>query len=84
VAATFSVAQAVLAESTLSFLGLGIPPHQPSWGNIIMEEMDDLMVGVWWTVLFPGLAIIFTVLAVNFLGEGLKEMLEAGRGTRDA
>ncbi len=84
VAATFSVAQAVLAESTLSFLGLGIPPHQPSWGNIIMEEMDDLMVGVWWTVLFPGLAIILTVLAVNFLGEGLKEMFEAGRGARGA
>lgn len=83
VAATFSVAHAILAESTLSFLGLGIPPHEPSWGNIIMEEMDDLMAGVWWTVFFPGLALISTVLAVNSLGEGLKEMLEAGRGARN-
>ncbi|MGQ9532757.1 MAG: ABC transporter permease [Desulfotomaculales bacterium] len=81
VAATFSVAQAILAESTLSFLGLGIPPHEPSWGNIIMEAMDDLMVGVWWTFFFPSLAIIATVLAVNFLGEGLQEMLGEGRGS---
>lgn len=81
VAATFSVASAIMAESTLSFLGLGIPPHEPSWGNIIMEEMDDLMAGVWWTVFFPGMVIISTVLAVNFLGEGLKEMLESGGGT---
>ncbi|MDH7576846.1 MAG: ABC transporter permease [Bacillota bacterium] len=83
VAATFSVASAIMAESTLSFLGLGIPPHEPSWGNIIMEEMDDLVAGVWWTVFFPGVVIITTVLAVNSLGEGLKEMLEAGRGARN-
>ncbi|MCL6611760.1 MAG: ABC transporter permease [Peptococcaceae bacterium] len=82
VAATFSVAHAILAEATLSFLGLGIPPHEPSWGNIMMEEMDDLMVGVWWTVFFPGVLVVSTVLAVNFLGEGLKDALETGKGDR--
>ncbi len=83
VAATFSVAHAILAEATLSFLGLGIPPHEPSWGNIMMEEMDDLLVGVWWTVFFPGALIVSTVLAVNFLGEGLKDALEPGRGGKN-
>jgi len=83
VAATFNVAHAILAEATLSFLGLGIPPHEPSWGNIVMEEMDDLLVGVWWTVFFPGVLIVSTVLAVNFLGEGLKDVFEPGRRGRN-
>ena len=67
----FGVAGAVLTETGLSFLGLGVQPPDPSWGNIIMEGKAVLGVG-WWVILFPGLAIFITVLAFNLLGEALK------------
>lgn len=70
----FGVAGAVLTEASLSFLGLGVQPPNPSWGNIIMEGKAVLGVG-WWVILFPGLAILITVLAFNLLGEGLRDAL---------
>jgi peptide/nickel transport system permease protein len=70
----FGVAGAVLTEAALSFLGLGVQPPNPSWGNIIMEGKAVLGVG-WWVILFPGLAILITVLAFNLLGEGLRDAL---------
>lgn len=70
----FGVAGAILTEAALSFLGLGVQPPDPSWGNIIMEGKAVLGVG-WWVILFPGLAILVTVLAFNLLGEGLRDAL---------
>jgi len=70
----FGVAGAVLTEAGLSFLGLGVQPPEPSWGNILMEGKAVLGVG-WWVILFPGLAILVTVLAFNLVGEGLREAL---------
>ncbi len=70
----FGVAGAILTEAALSFLGLGVQPPNPSWGNIIMEGKAVMGVG-WWVILFPGLAILITVLAFNLLGEGLRDAL---------
>lgn len=70
----FGVAGAILTEAGLSFLGLGVQPPNPSWGNILMEGKSVLGVG-WWVVLFPGLAILVTVLAFNLLGEGIRDAL---------
>lgn len=70
--ATLGVAGAILLESSLSFLGLGIQPPTPSWGNILAESKAVLGLA-WWLSLFPGLAILITVLAFNLLGEGLRE-----------
>jgi peptide/nickel transport system permease protein len=70
----FGVAGAILTEAGLSFLGLGVQPPNPSWGNILMEGKAVLGVG-WWVILFPGLAILITVLAFNLLGEGLRDTL---------
>ena len=70
----FGVAGAILTEAGLSFLGLGVQPPDPSWGNILMEGKAVLGVG-WWVILFPGLAILLTVLAFNLLGEGLRDAL---------
>lgn len=75
VQATFICAAAVLIESTLSFLGLGTPPEIPSWGNIISESRIFVMIA-WWTVLFPGLFLAVMVLAINILGDGLRDMLD--------
>ena len=70
--ATLGVAGAILLESSLSFLGLGVQPPTPSWGNILAESKETLGVA-WWLSLFPGLAILLTVLGFNLLGEGLRE-----------
>lgn len=72
VSAVLGVAAAVLIESSLSFLGLGVQPPTPSWGNILMEGKASLGV-CWWLTIFPGLAILVTVLGYNLLGEGLRE-----------
>ncbi|MEA3560882.1 MAG: ABC transporter permease [Candidatus Omnitrophota bacterium] len=73
------VAAAVLVETGLSFLGLGVQPPTPSWGNILMEGRAALGIA-WWLILFPGLAILFTVLGFNLLGEGLREILNPKLG----
>lgn len=75
VQATFIFAVAIMIEATLSFLGLGTPPEVPSWGNIISESRIFVMIA-WWTVLFPGLFLAILVLAINILGDGLRDMLD--------
>jgi peptide/nickel transport system permease protein len=71
VVATLGVGGAILTESALSFLGLGVQPPTASWGNMLMGK--DHLTDAWWLVLFPGLAIFLTVLGYNFLGEGLRD-----------
>jgi peptide/nickel transport system permease protein len=75
VAATFGVAGAILIESGLSFLGLGVQPPEPSWGNILTAGKDNIEVA-WWLSLYPGLAILITVLSYNLVGEGLRDALD--------
>jgi len=75
VAATFGIAGAILTESGLSFLGLGIQPPDPSWGNILTSGKDNIEVA-WWLSLYPGLAILITVLSYNLVGEGLRDALD--------
>jgi peptide/nickel transport system permease protein len=70
--ATLGVGGAILLESSLSFLGLGIQPPNASWGNILAESKSTLGLA-WWLSLFPGLAILITVLGFNLLGEGLRD-----------
>ncbi|MGX2961543.1 ABC transporter permease [Peribacillus sp. JNUCC 23] len=67
------VSHAILSEATLSFLGIGIPPHEPSWGNMLMGAQSYLLSGAWWIALFPGLLITCTVLAVTYLGDVLQD-----------
>jgi len=75
VAATLGVAGAILTESALSFLGIGVQPPTPSWGNILTSGKDYLEFA-WWLSLFPGVAILVTVLAYNLLGEGIRDALD--------
>lgn len=75
VAATFGIAGAILTESGLSFLGLGVQPPNPSWGNILTSGKDNIEVA-WWLSVFPGLAILITVLSYNLIGEGLRDALD--------
>ncbi|KMY54481.1 peptide ABC transporter permease [Bacillus sp. FJAT-27231] len=67
------ISHAILSEATLSFLGLGIPPHEPSWGNMLMGVQNYVLSGIWWIAVFPGLFITLTVLAVTFLGDMLQD-----------
>lgn len=75
VSATLGVAGAILLESSLSFLGIGVQHPLASWGNILIEGKQTLGVA-WWLSLFPGLAILVTVLGYNLLGEGLRDLLD--------
>jgi peptide/nickel transport system permease protein len=75
VSATFGVAGAILTESGLSFLGLGVQPPDPSWGNILTSGKDNIEVA-WWLSVYPGLAILITVLSYNLVGEGLRDALD--------
>lgn len=74
VSAVLGVAAAVLIESSLSFLGLGVQPPIPSWGNILTSGKDNIEIA-WWLSVFPGMAILLTVLGYNLLGEGLQDIL---------
>jgi peptide/nickel transport system permease protein len=78
VAATIDVAAAIIAESTLSFLGLGFPPDIPTWGRLLFDAKDNLDFAPHWA-LFPGAAIFLTVLAINFVGDGLRDALDPRR-----
>ena len=78
VAATIDVAAAIIAESTLSFLGLGFPPDVPTWGRILYDARDYMDLAMHWA-LFPGLAIFLTVLTINFVGDGLRDALDPRR-----
>lgn len=75
VAAVFGIAGAILTESALSFLGFGIKPPEPSWGNILTSGKDNIEVA-WWLSLFPGLAIFITTLSYNLVGETLRDSLD--------
>ncbi len=75
VSATLGVAGAILTESALSFLGIGVPPPTPSWGNILSSGKDYIEFA-WWLTLFPGLAITVTVLAYYLVGEGIRDALD--------
>jgi peptide/nickel transport system permease protein len=77
VTATFAVAQAILMEAALSFLGLGVRPPQPSWGNMLNEAQSlTILETMPWLWLPPGIAIAITVLAINFVGDGLRDALD--------
>jgi len=80
----FQVSHAVMVESTLSFLGLGVPPHHPTWGNMLTAAQQHVLTGQWWTLVWPGGAIVLTLLAVNLVAEGLRARGNpyAMRGTR--
>jgi len=75
VQATFIFAEAVIGEATLSFLGAGIPPDVPSWG-IMLGEARSFLRDAPWTMLFPGAVLTFTVLALNLMGDGIRDMLD--------
>jgi peptide/nickel transport system permease protein len=78
VAASIEVSAAIIAESTLSFLGLGFPPDIPTWGRLLFDAKDHLDVAPHWA-LFPGGAIFLTVLSINFVGDGLRDALDPRR-----
>ena len=78
VAGTIDVAAAIIAESTLSFLGLGFPPDIPTWGRILFDSKDYLDIAPHWAM-FPGMAIFLTVLTINFVGDGLRDALDPRR-----
>ncbi|MBU1040911.1 MAG: ABC transporter permease [Proteobacteria bacterium] len=75
VSATLGIAGAILVESSLSFLGLGVQPPDASWGNMLLDGKEVLEIAPWLSV-FPGLAILFTVLGYNLLGESLRDLLD--------
>jgi len=75
VVATFSVARTIIAEASLSFLGLGIPAPAPSWGSML-DEGRNYITTAWWLALFPGLAILLLVLGINLVGDWLRDALD--------
>ncbi len=74
--ATFTVADLVLTLAGLSFLGLGIQPPNPSWGGLLGNGSNLAIIGAWWLILFPGLAIVLAILAMNMMGQGILNRLE--------
>jgi peptide/nickel transport system permease protein len=79
VVVTVGIGQSILIESTLSFLNLGVPATSPSWGNLLGNGMSSILSGAWWMVLFPGLMIVLTVLAINLVGDGLRDTVDPKR-----
>ncbi len=75
VSATMGIGGAILVESALSFLGLGVQPPTPSWGSLLSSGKDNIEIA-WWLSAFPGLAILLTVLGYNLLGEGIRDALD--------
>jgi peptide/nickel transport system permease protein len=75
VIASFGLASTIIIEASLSFLGLGVPPSVPSWGSMLADGRDYLRAG-WWVATFPGVALTLTVLAVNLLGDWLRDELD--------
>lgn len=76
VIASFNVASVILAEASLSFLGLGVPPEVPTWGSMLAQSRDQLIANKWWLAIFPGIAIVLTVLSFNIMGDWLRDFLD--------
>lgn len=76
VAATLLVATTIIAESGLSFLGFGVQPPTPTWGNMLNAAQDEMRKGNWWMAFFPGLMIFLTVISINYIGDGLRDALD--------
>ena len=76
VVATLQVGIVILLESTLSFLGAGVPPPTPAWGSMVADGRDKLAGGVWWISSFPGVAIMLTVMSLNLFGDWLRDTLD--------
>jgi peptide/nickel transport system permease protein len=76
VLASQQVALMIILESSLSFIGAGAPATSPSWGSIVADGRDYVLSGNWWLTTFPGLAIALSVLAINFFGDGLRDVLD--------
>lgn len=74
--ATTHLGVAIVIEAALGFLGVGIPPPTPTWGNMLADSLNGGLVPPWWLVLFPGAAITLTVLAFNLLGDGIRDILD--------
>lgn len=72
---TFAMATAIIAEASLSFLGLGVPPEIPTWGSMLADGRTYISTS-WWLALFPGLCIFFTVLGINMLGDGMRDIFD--------
>ncbi|MCD6289652.1 MAG: ABC transporter permease [Anaerolineae bacterium] len=76
VAGTLRVASSIITESGLSFLGFGVQPPTPTWGNMLKNAQDEMMRGNMWMAIFPGLMIFITVIAINYIGDGLRDALD--------
>lgn len=74
--ATTHLGVAIVIEASLGFLGVGIPPPSPTWGNMLSDALNSGLVPPWWLVLFPGAAITLTVLSFNLLGDGIRDILD--------
>ena len=81
VVATLEVGNAIITESTLSFLGVGFPPDTPTWGRLVTDGSQFLQAAPWLAII-PGALIFFTVLSINFLGDGLRDALDRASGSR--
>ena len=81
---TLNAADAVLVLGGLGFLGLGLPETVPEWGSDLQQALTALPTGIWWTALFPGVAMFVLVLGLSFLGEGLESWLSGSDGSRAA
>ncbi len=75
VSVTFGIASAILVESSLSFLGFGVPPYEPSWGGVLSQAQDFIDIA-WWLTISPGAAIFITITAYNLVGEGLRDAID--------
>ena len=76
VIASFNVAGVILSEASLSFLGLGVPESVPTWGAMLANSRNQLLSGSWWLAVFPGIAIMFTVVSLNILGDWMRDFLD--------
>ena len=76
VLASLTIGVVIIAEASLSFLGVGVPPPEPAWGLMLSEARSTLMAGNWWLTVFPGLCILLVVLATQLLGDWLRIRLD--------
>jgi len=76
VATTLAVAGVIITEAFVSYLGFGVDPNTPTWGNALNSSQNTLPQGNWWHPFFPGIAIVLTVVGINFMGDGLRDALD--------